>query len=155
MSALRAKRNGATVRRVGENETHVRVVAEGGYESRMSRLDLLESQATSFFHQVDESEIAGPEHDDRLVTDALLAWLGVRRGPGAPRFLQREPHRGVVLVASEERLNRPLVDRAANEVVQPIPVALLERRALRLPVVGEDDDFVRARGVAGRPLDAA
>jgi hypothetical protein len=44
---------------VGEHETDVRMAAEGGYESRMSRLDLLESQATSFFHQIDEPEVAG------------------------------------------------------------------------------------------------
>ena len=44
--------------------------------------------------------------------------------------------------------------RALDELVEPVAVALLERRALGLAVVGEDDDLVRARRVAARALDA-
>ena len=49
----------------------------------------------------------------------------------------------------------PRAQRALDELVEPVAVALLERRALRLPVVGQDDDLVRPRRVAARALDAA
>ena len=43
----------------------------------------------------------------------------------------------------------------AHEVLERHPVAVEERRALRLAVVGEDDEAVRARRVGDRRLDAA
>ena len=70
------------------------------------------------------------------------------------RLLEREAYRRLVLVASEKRLHRPRLDRAANQVVQRVPVALLERRALGLPVIGEDDDLVGARSVSAGPRDS-
>ena len=47
----------------------------------------------------------------------------------------------------------PRGERALDELVEAVAVALLERRALRLPVVGEDDDLVGPRRVAARALD--
>ena len=46
-------------------------------------------------------------------------------------------------------------ERALDELVEAVAVALLEGRSLRLPVVGEDDDLVRPRGVAAGALDVA
>ena len=46
-----------------------------------------------------------------------------------------------------------LRERALDQLVEAVAVALLEGRALRLPVVGEDDDLVRPRRVAARALD--
>ena len=47
----------------------------------------------------------------------------------------------------------PAGERALDELVEAVAVALLEGRALRLPMVGEDDDLVRPRRVAARALD--
>ena len=47
----------------------------------------------------------------------------------------------------------PLRERALDQVGEAVPVALLEGRALRLAVVGEDDDLVRPRRVAAGQLD--
>ena len=90
-----------------------------------------------------------------VVQTLLAAIRRRRRGLCVPRFLEREPDGRLVLVASEQRLHRPRLDRAANEVVEPVPVALLERRALGLPVIGEDDDLVRARSVSAGARDPA
>ena len=48
-----------------------------------------------------------------------------------------------------------MLERALDELVEPVAVPLLERRSLRLPVVGEHDDLVGARRVAARAVDAA
>ena len=60
----------------------------------------------------------------------------------------------VLLVSAADARHLAVGERALDEVVEPVAVALLERRALRLPVVGEDDDLVRPRRVAARALDA-
>ena len=52
-------------------------------------------------------------------------------------------------------MTRPVGERALDELVEPVAVPLLERRALRLPVVREDDDLVRPRRVPARAVDAA
>ena len=46
-------------------------------------------------------------------------------------------------------------ERALDELVEPVAVSLLERRALRLAVVGEHDDLVRARREPAGVLDPA
>jgi hypothetical protein len=84
MSTLRPKRHGPTSSGVGEDEADVRVAAKVRYESRVPGLDLLERKATTFFHQLDEPEVAGPEHDYGLVADAIRAWLDGRCGFCAP-----------------------------------------------------------------------
>ena len=49
----------------------------------------------------------------------------------------------------------PRRERALDELVEAVPVSLLEGGALRLPVVGEDDDLVRPRRVLQGHLDVA
>ena len=44
-------------------------------------------------------------------------------------------------------------ERALDELVEAVPVALLEGRSLGLPVVGQDHDLVRPRGVVAGALD--
>ena len=129
------------------------MLAEGRYQSWMSIVDLLERQSMPLLHQVDEAEVSRSEHDDRVIVQILLA-LRCLRACSVARLVEREAYRRVVLVASEKRLHRPRLDRAANQVVQRVSVALLERRALRLPVIGEDDDLVRARSVSAGPCDS-
>jgi hypothetical protein len=48
-----------------------------------------------------------------------------------------------------------VVQAAIDELVEAVAVALLEGRALRLAMVGEDDDLVRPRRLSPRPLDPA
>ncbi len=61
-------------------------------------------------------------------------------------------HRAL-LVAAGDPLDVASGERALDEVVEPVPVALLEGRALCLPVVGEDDQLVGPRRVAAGTLD--
>ena len=51
-------------------------------------------------------------------------------------------------------LTPPCARFRSHELVEPVAVALLERRPLRLAVVGEDDELVRPGGVAAGALDA-
>ena len=60
-----------------------------------------------------------------------------------------------VLVPPPTRRTSAAVERAADELLEPVAVPLLERRALRLAVVREDDDLVRARRVAAGARDPA
>ena len=60
----------------------------------------------------------------------------------------------MLLVAAGDLLDGPVLERALDELVEPVAVPLLERRSLRLPVVGEHDDLVGARRVAARAVDA-
>jgi hypothetical protein len=59
-----------------------------------------------------------------------------------------------VLVAADERRHVGGLERPGDELVQAVAVALLERRSLRLPVVGQDHDLVGPRCVPARPGDA-
>ena len=71
------------------------------------------------------------------------------------RLADGEPDHRVLLVAVGDLLDGSVLERALDELVEPVPVALLERRSLRLPVVGEHDDLVGAGRVATRTVDAA
>ena len=73
----------------------------------------------------------------------------------AGRLADGEPDHRVLLVAAGDLLDGSVLERALDELVEPVAVALLERRALRLPVVREHDDLVGTRRVAARALDAA
>ena len=61
-------------------------------------------------------------------------------------------HRALLVAAGDARHVAPR-ERALDQLLEAVAVALLERRALRLPVVGEHDDLVRPRRVAAGPLD--
>ena len=73
----------------------------------------------------------------------------------AGRLADGEADHRVLLVAARDTRDVAPRERALDELVEAVAVALLERRPLRLPVVGEDDDLVRARRVAARALDMA
>ena len=112
-------------------------------------VDLLERQPAALLHQVDEPEVARAEHDDVAVGDVVLGPLGLLPG----RLADGVADHRALLVAAGDPGDLALGEGALDELVEAVPVALLERRALRLPVVGEDDDLVRPRGVAARALD--
>ena len=61
-------------------------------------------------------------------------------------------HRALLVTAFDPRDVSPR-ERALDELVEPVPVPLLEGRSLRLPVVGEDHDLVRPWRIAARALD--
>ena len=113
-------------------------------------LDLLERQPARLVHQVDEPEVARAEHDDVLAGDVVLrrASAGLRRVPVASSTACRRSRSfsspPATLATRRVRSSEPL-----DELVEAVAVALLEGRALGLPVVGEDDDLVRAAARSG------
>ena len=72
----------------------------------------------------------------------------------AGRVAHRVSDHRRLLVAAGDRGDVELLERALDEILQGVAVALLERGALRLAVVGEDDDLVRPGRVPPRALDA-
>src|SRR4029453_16575575 len=101
-------------------------------------------------HQVDEAEVARAEDDDVAARDVVLRRLRL-----APRRLGGGvlDHR-ILLVAARYRADAAVREVSLHELVEPVAIALPERRPLRLAVVGEDDELVRPRGVAAGALDA-
>ena len=73
------------------------------------------------------------------------------RLPG--RLADRVADHRALLVPAGDPLDLAARERALDQVVEPVAVALLEGRALGLPVVGEDDDLVRPRRVLARHRD--
>ena len=73
----------------------------------------------------------------------------------AGRLVERHSHVRPALVLARLRADVVRLDRLADEVLERVAVPLLERRALGLAVVGEDDDVVRTRRVAEGAHDAA
>ena len=69
------------------------------------------------------------------------------------RLADRVADHRALLVAAGDPLDVAARERALDEVVEPVAVALLEGGALGLPVVGEDDDLVRPRRVPAGHLD--
>ncbi len=116
----------------------------------MALLDLLEREAPRLLHEVDEAEVSGPEHDHVAVRDVVLRAL-LRRMPG--RVRQRMADHRVLLVAARDPGDLAGREGALDELVEPVAVALLERRPLRLAVIGEHDDLVRAGCVAASTVD--
>src|SRR5215207_6400875 len=117
----------------------------------MALLDLLERQPPIALHEVDEPEIARAEDHNLAVRDIRLRLLRRLAPRGlADRLLD---HR-VLLVAARDAGRALARERSRDELLERVPVALLERGALRLPVIGQDDDLVRARRVAARTREA-
>src|SRR6187431_1732800 len=123
-----------------------------GDELRMSLLDLLEREPALFLHQVNESEVAGTQDHDVAVGHVVLGALG--RLPPCRLADRKTDHRALLVTTGELRhvasRHRPL-----HQVVQSVTVALLERCALRLSMVGEDYELVWPRRVFACPLDSA
>src|SRR5215210_932177 len=130
------------------------MLAQRGDEARVALLDLLAGQPMAPFHQVDQTQVARAEHHDLTISDApLRRSRALRRSRG--RLGDRMANRTLVLVAGLDSAHAPGREAAGDQVVEPVAVALAERRALRLTVVGEDDDVVRPGRVAACPLDHA
>ena len=106
----------------------------------------------SSLHQIDEPEVARAEDDDLAAGDVVLGLL-LRLAPG--RLAHGVLGHRLLLVAAGQRLDVPARERPLDQPVEPVAVALLERRALCLPMVGQDDELVRARCVAPCPRDPA
>ena len=70
------------------------------------------------------------------------------------RLVERACDGRGVLVAARHVRDIAGSQIALDEIIEPVPVALLERRSLRLPVVGEHDQLVGARRVPASSLDA-
>ncbi len=119
----------------------------------MPLVDLLHGEPAALLHQVDQAEVARAHHDDVAVGDVVLGLLLLRRR--ARRLGDGEADHGVLLVATRDARDVAACERALDELVEAVAVSLLEGRALRLAVVGEDDDLVRPRRVAARELDVA
>ncbi len=116
----------------------------------MPRRELLDRHPSLLLHQVDETEVAGTEHDDVAAGDVVLLRLRL-----PPRRLGRSvtDHR-LLLVAANERADAAIREVPLDELVEAVAVPLLEGRPLRLSVVGEDDERVRPCGVAAGAFDA-
>ena len=81
-----------------------------------------------------------------VVLGTLLLLLAGRLGRGVA------DHRTLLVAAGDVRDNASC-QRTLHELVEPVAVALLEGRSLRLPVIGEDDDLVRPRCEGAGALD--
>src|SRR4051794_1329761 len=149
MRAAGAKGDRATLGRVHEQPADVWMRSERGDELRVPLVDLLERQPALLLHQVDEAEVARAEHDDIAVGDVVLRPL--RRLAG--RLFHRAPDHRALLVTARDPRHGALGERTLDELVQAVTVPLLERRALRLAMVREDDNLVGPRGVLPRALD--
>ena len=65
------------------------------------------------------------------------------------------PDHRALLVTARDATDATAGQRALDELVEPVAVALLEGRALGLAVVGEDDDRVWPRRVDAGAFDPA
>src|SRR3954451_12686618 len=129
--------------------------AERRQQLGVALVDVLERHAFRTLHEVDEAQVAGAEDDDVALGRLLLLALGGLLG-AARRLVEGARDAGGVLVAGRDRVDARLAgERLRDEALEPIAVALLEGRALRLAVVGEDEDLVRPLRVAPGPLERA
>src|SRR5687768_6236352 len=108
----------------------------------MTLLQLLERQPVPGLHQVDQPEVARPQHHDLTVGYVVLRSL-LRLPPG--RLVDRGVDHRVLLVTPGEARHSSLLERPLDELVEAVPVPLLEGRALGLPVIREDYEFIGTR----------
>ena len=132
----------------------MRVGAELRDQPRVALVDLLEREPARLLHQRDEAEVPRAEHDDLPVRDVVLRTLPLLLVGSSGRLADGEPDHRMLLVAAGDLLDRPVLERALDELIQPVAVPLLEGRALCLSVIGEHDDLVGTRRVAARAVDA-
>ncbi len=90
-------------------------------------------------------------YDDVAIGNVVLGLLLLL----ARRLAEGVADHRVLLVPAGDARDIALRERALDQLVEAVPVALLEGRSLRLPVVREDDDLVRPRCIPARALDAA
>ena len=142
------------LRRADEEPADVRVRAERRDQPRVALVDLLEREPARLLHQRDEAEVSRAEHDDVPVRDVVLRALALLLVGPPGRLADGQADHRVLLVAAGDLLDGPLLERALDELVEPVAVPLLEGRSLRLAVVGQHDDLVGTRRVAARAVDA-
>ena len=130
----------------------MRVRGQRRHQRGMQLLDLLERQPVRALHQVDQAEVPRPQ-DDRLVGGRLGALRVGGLVAAAGRLVDGAPHPRGVLVPRVELGDPAVRQRPLHELGERVAVALLEGRALRLPVVGQDDDLVGPRREAARAVD--
>src|SRR4029079_16336994 len=131
----------------------VRCGGERGHEPWVALLDLLQRHPPRLVHEVDEPEVARREHDDVLARDVVLRLLLLR--PTTRRLADRVPDGLVDLVPRLDGGDVRVLERATDEVVETLAVALLEGCRLRLPVIREDDDLIGPGREPARLLDAS
>src|SRR5262249_27937640 len=141
----RTEDNGSMRARTNEHPADVGMLAQGRQELRVALVDFLHGQPPLLLHQVHESEVARAEDDYLLIRDVVLRLLLVAFLRAPPRPPPGRGEHGLPLAAPAETADLAFVERALDELVEAVPVALLEGRALRLAVVGEDDDLVGTR----------
>ena len=117
----------------------------------MALLDLFQCQAARLLHQIDEPEVSRGEND--RISTAYARRVVAVGGCRARRLFHSVAHHRVVFLPARERGRANCRDGAAHEVGEVVAVPLPEGRALRLSVVGQDDELIRPRGVAPRPVD--
>ena len=147
-----AQRHRAVLGGADQQPADVRVLAQGGEQLGVARLDLLQRQPALLLHQVDEPEVARAEHHRLAIGDVVLRPL---RRLAAGRLAERVADHRRLLVAAGELGHLPAGERALDQLVEAVAVSLLEGRSLGLAVVGEDDDLVGAGRVAPGALDPA
>ena len=127
--------------------------SSAGDQRGMALLDLLEREPVRALHQVDEPEVARAEDDDVAVRRDLgaLVLAPCRRGR-SPRRARAPIAVAFSSPASTPSTSPPDSERSTSSS-SAVAVALPERRALGLAVVGEHDDLVGPRRVAARALD--
>ena len=115
----------------------------------MPLVDLFHREPAALLHQVNEAKVSRAENDDLLIGYVVLGTLWLfPRGLG-----KRVPDHRVLFVASGEVAHAVPCQAASDEIVEAVAVPLLERRALGLTMVGEDDDFVGPRRIAACTFD--
>ena len=161
------------VLRADQQHPDARVGRDRGDESRMERLELLDRESVVVAGEPDEPEVARADDGDRrrhrrravssssssrLTTPSvvLLGQRGARDGRpdalGLGDLRQERVHEGRALgLASWSRPDgRPAAHQAADVLAEAHAVALQERLAEALAVVGQDDELVRPRRLVGR-----
>src|SRR5829696_5537792 len=118
----------------------------------MPLIDLFERQPPRLLHEVDQPEISGSEYDHLAVRDVLFRGLAPF-GSAACCLSDRQSDHLTLLVAAGVTAHVGRLDRPLDELVEAVPVALLERCALRLAVVGKHDELIGARCVAPCALE--
>src|SRR5205823_8983303 len=108
--------------------------------------------APRLFHQVHETEVPRAEHDHLAVRDLVLRAIACRRWATGGLAQGMTDGRVVLVTAGQSRYGAAL-ERALDELVKAVAVALLEGGALGLPVIGEDDELVGPRCMAARARD--
>ena len=145
----RARR--AVLGRAHEQPADVRMLAQRRDQLGVALLDLLAASAAAA--PPSGRSARGCPSPGRRRRGSETSFLAASRRLRPVASVTRVADHRRLLVAAGEPGDRAARERALDQVVEPVAVALLERRALGLAVIGEDDDLVRARRVAARALD--